>query len=57
MPVISEFYGIKITMFWNEHLPPHFHTEYSGNKVLVDIQHAIVIRGVFPFRQLKLVLA
>ena len=44
-------------MFWNEHMPPHFHAEYSGKEVLVDIQHAVVIRGVFPFRQLKLVLA
>lgn len=57
MPVISEFYGIKIMMFWNEHMPPHFHAEYGGNKVLVDINNGTVIQGVFPFKQLKLVLA
>ena len=57
MPVISEFYGIKIYMFWNEHLPPHFHAEYGDNKILVDIQNGTVIKGVFPFKQLKLVLA
>lgn len=57
MPVVSEFYGIKIMMFWNEHMPPHFHAEYGGKKVLVDIGHVTVIRGVFPFKQLKLVLA
>lgn len=57
MPVISEFYGIKILMFWNEHMPPHFHAEYGDRKILVDIQNGTVIKGVFPFKQLKLVLA
>lgn len=57
MPIISEFYGIKILMYWNEHLPPHFHAEYGKHKILVDIQKGTVIKGVFPFKQLKLVLA
>ena len=57
MPVISEFYGIKIFMFWNDHRPPHFHAEYGDKKVLVDIVNGTVIKGVFPFKQLKLVLA
>jgi len=57
MPIISEFYGIKIMMFWNEHMPPHFHAEYGDNKILVGIQSGTVIKGIFPFKQLKLVLA
>jgi hypothetical protein len=57
MPIISEFYGIKIMMFWNDHMPPHFHAEYGESKVLVDIGTGTVIRGVFPFKQLKLILA
>jgi hypothetical protein len=57
MPIISEFYGIKVMMFWNEHMPPHFHAQYGENKILVDIQNATVIKGVFPSKQLKLVLA
>lgn len=57
MPIISEFYGIKITMFWEDHAPPHFHAEYNSNKILVDIRTGTVIKGVFPFKQLKLVLA
>lgn len=57
MPVISEFYGIKIMMYWNDHLPPHFHAEYGDNKVLVDITNGVVIKGVFPLKQLKLILA
>ncbi|MCL4515357.1 MAG: DUF4160 domain-containing protein [Firmicutes bacterium] len=57
MPVISEFYGIKIMMYWNEHMPPHFHAEYGGQKILVDIVSGTILRGLFPFKQLKLVLA
>lgn len=57
MPIISEFFGIKVQMYWEDHLPPHFHAEYSGNKVMIEIQSATVIKGIFPFRQLKLILA
>ena len=34
MPIVSEFYGIKIMMFWDEHNPPHFHAEYGEKEVL-----------------------
>ena len=57
MPIISEFFGIKVQMYWEEHLPPHFHAEYGGNKVMIDIKAGTVIKGIFPFKQLKLVLA
>lgn len=57
MPFISEFFGIKIYMYWDEHAPPHFHVEYTGLKALVSIREAVVIKGMLPSRQLKLVLA
>jgi hypothetical protein len=57
MPLVSEFFGIRIYMYWNDHVPPHFHAEYSGATALIDIQNAVVLRGMLPFRQLKLVLA
>ncbi len=34
-----------------------FYAEYCGNKVMIDIQKGTVIKGVFPFKQLKLILA
>lgn len=55
MPLISEFFGIKIYMYWKEHFPPHFHAEYNEYKILVDINKGVVIKGSFPFKQLKLV--
>ena len=57
MPEISLFCGIRITMFYSDHNPPHFHAEYGAYKALVDIQHSCVIRGALPSRQLKLILA
>lgn len=29
MPEISRFFGIIITMYFNEHNPPHFHALYN----------------------------
>jgi hypothetical protein len=36
MPEICRFFGIIIRMFFDEHDPPHFHTEYQGNKAVFD---------------------
>ena len=57
MPEIALFFGIPITMYYDDHMPPHFHAEYNGQKALVDIIHACVIKGALPARQLKLILA
>jgi hypothetical protein len=57
MPEISLFFGIKVTMYYDDHNPPHFHADYNGHKVLVDIIKGRVLRGAFPARQLKFVLA
>lgn len=57
MPEIASFFGIKITMYYDDHNPPHFHAEYTGNNALVDIENGYVIRGNLPNRQLKFVLA
>lgn len=57
MPEISLFLGIRITMYYDDHNPPHFHAEYAGQTALVDIQDGYVISGALPGRQLKFVLA
>ena len=56
MPTISLFYGIRITMNYNEHNPPHFHAEYQDFEVTVDIQTGS-ITGTMPRRALKLIWA
>ncbi len=54
MPEISRFYGIVIYIFYDEHNPPHFHAEYSGNKAIITIKEGIV-KGTMPKRALKLI--
>lgn len=56
MPTISYFRGIKVTMYWADHLPPHFHATYGGDEVLVSINDLEVIEGSFPKKQLKMLL-
>ena len=36
MPEISLFFGIRITIYHNDHKPPHIHAEYAGNKGIAD---------------------
>ena len=57
MPIISLFYGIKITINFDDHNPPHFHAEYAGNSAMIDIINGTVIKSALPKRQLKFVLA
>ncbi len=38
MPTISMFRGIRVSLYWNDHLPPHFHATYGGSEVLVSIE-------------------
>ncbi|MHC1727422.1 MAG: DUF4160 domain-containing protein [Syntrophobacteraceae bacterium] len=50
MPSICAFFGIMIYMYYNDHSPPHFHAEYAGNEVLIDIQTLRVMSGNIPRR-------
>lgn len=44
-------------MFWQDHMPPHFHATFGDDEALIDIEHAVVLRGRLPASHLKLVLA
>ena len=55
MPQISQFFGIIIRMFYDEHNPPHFHAQYGEYNCCIDIQSLSVIEGSFPARALGLV--
>lgn len=56
MPEISRFFGIVIKMFYNDHLPAHFHAEYEEHEALIEIDTLAVYRGDLPRRALALVL-
>jgi hypothetical protein len=55
MPRISEFYGIIIWMFHEEHYPPHFHAEYGEHWVRINIETLAPLDRGFPRRQLGMV--
>mgnify|MGYP001601916065 CR=1 FL=1 len=46
MPEIARFLGIVISMYWNDHDPPHVHIFYQGKKGKVDF-HGNVTSGKF----------
>jgi hypothetical protein len=45
MPVVSRFFGIVITMYYNDHPPPHFHVRYGSQKALVAIDTLSLLHG------------
>lgn len=55
MPRISEFYGILIYMYFQDHPPAHFHALYAEHEALVDIESGEVLEGRLPTRAMKLV--
>lgn len=55
MPEISRFFGIVIKMYFDDHLPPHFHAEYGDDEVLVNINTLATVAGTLPARALGLV--
>jgi hypothetical protein len=54
MPFITMFYGIIITMYFDEKLPAHFHAEFRDHTALFDLDGNI-IKGEFPIDKRKLV--
>ncbi len=58
MPRISSFYGIVITMYYDEshHGRPHFHAVYGDDRASFDIETAELIAGDMPARALRLVI-
>ena len=50
MPQISQFYGIVIAMFFNDHVPPHFHAYYGGDEATINIETGEIIDGQLPRR-------
>lgn len=55
MPEISRFFGLVVTMNYNDHAPPHFHVRYGSQKALIDIDNLAVLRGQLSPRLLGLV--
>lgn len=56
MPEISRFYGVIITMFFEDHNPPHFHVRYGSHDAVVRIKDLVLMEGSLPPRAVGLVM-
>ena len=45
MPTICRFRGIKISINWRDHMPPHFHASYGEDEVIVSILDIEVLQA------------
>ena len=48
MPEISRFLGIIISMYFDEHGPPHFHVRYNEYRASMSINDFNIIAGYLP---------
>ena len=59
MPIVSQFYGIIISMYFNDidrHHLPHIHVQYAEYRCSVDFDGNI-LSGTIPNKQKKLIVA
>jgi hypothetical protein len=54
MPEVSRFYGIVVTLNYDDHSPPHFHARYGESRAAVAFV-CEVLAGQLPARALALV--
>jgi hypothetical protein len=56
MPELSRFLGVVISIYFDDHNPPHFHALYNEYEALIAINDLSVLRGGLPSRALGLVM-
>jgi hypothetical protein len=56
MPELSRFLGIVISMYFDDHNPPHFHVRYNQHRALISIDRLSILEGNLPPRVVGLVM-
>lgn len=56
MPVFEFLDGIKISLFSNDHVPPHIHASIGEFESLIDINREAEIVGNLPNKHLRKVM-
>ena len=56
MPEICRFLGIVISMYFDEHNPPHFHVRYNDFRAVIGIRDLNQLDGQLPAKVRGLVL-
>ena len=55
MPIICMFYGVIISMCFDDHNPPHLHATYQGNKAEFRLDNGELLAGKLPKKQGRMV--
>ena len=56
MPEIGRFLGMVVTMYFEDHPPPHFHVRCGDHRAIVAIDTLEILAGTLPPRSLSLIL-
>lgn len=56
MSVVHLIDSIKILVYFDDHLPPHFHAQYNEYEMLVVIDSLDIYSGFLPSKQRNKVL-
>ena len=56
MPTFFIISGVKIQLFFKDHAPPHFHTDFAEYKAIVKIEDCEILEGQLPKSKKKEVL-
>jgi len=56
MVKVSEFYGVSVIFWFNDHAPPHFHAKYAGYEIEIAISPIAVSSGYVPPRVVSMLL-
>jgi len=55
VPIISTFFGVVIRMFYQDHEPPHFHSERQGQQVKFDLRGKLIVGNIRSKTALRLI--
>jgi hypothetical protein len=50
MPTISQFFGIAVRMYYDDHVPSHFNVHYGEYSSKIDIETLDTLAGKLPRR-------
>lgn len=56
MPTVILLDSIKILIYYDDHMPPHFHAQYNEYEELIIIETLEIYAGELPNRQHKRVM-
>lgn len=54
MPTLKSLDGVKVEMFFHDHLPPHVHVSYNEYEELIEIRSLDTYEGELPRKQRKI---